>query len=196
MKTIVYFTSLFACLVACSADKKPGNSPYFADDATLTVSGQFLDKDEKPLAARNIVLKNLRRFAYFDPTLTYFKESLNWFAHLAFPMFPSYELSYDSQKAKPNYFIKNVVTANDGSFRFQMRADQTMRDSEGGINITLVNDGEGKSASYAKYNFVIKAATSTLDPIHLCSLGDVFQEGSDSLNWTWTTPTYSLDHYE
>jgi hypothetical protein len=129
-----------------------------------------------------------------NPSQTYFKESLNWFLALAFPMFPGYDTS--PVKIKPNYFLNDAVTARDGSFHFQMRADQLLRDADGGINITLINDGEGTEASYAKYNFVIKEQETSLDPIPLCDLGETVQESALTLDWTWPAPAYALDHYE
>jgi hypothetical protein len=179
---------------SCTGEKQAGKSPYFKDEDILTISGQFLDQSGQGLDTTKIALRNLRVFAYVNPSQTYFKETLNWFLALAFPMFPGYDTS--PVKIKPNYFLKDAVTARDGSFRFQMRADQTLRDADGGINITLINDGEGTAASYAKYNFVIKEQETSLDPIALCDLGESVQENALTLDWTWTVPAYALDHYE
>ncbi len=185
-----------SCLVmsACTGEKNPGKSPYFEDEDILTISGQFLDQSGQGLPETKIALRNLRVFAYVNPSQTYFKETLNWFISLAFPMFPTYDTK--AVKVKPNYFLKDAVTARDGSFRFQIRADQTLRDAEGGINMALINDGEGTSASYAKYNFVIKEQETSLDPISLCDLGETVQETAASLDWSWPLPSYALDHYE
>ncbi|WP_141734492.1 hypothetical protein [Oligoflexus tunisiensis] len=180
--------------VACTGEKNPGKSPYFEDNDILTVSGQFLDQDSQGLPSTSIALRNLRIFAYINPSQTYFAETMNWFLALAFPMFPGYDTR--PVKVKPNYFLKEAVTARDGSFTFQMRADQTLRDAEGGINITLINDGDGTSASYAKYNFVIKAQETQLEPIALCDLGETVQENAQTLDWSWSQPSYALDHYE
>lgn len=187
---------IFSCLLvcACTGEKNPGNSPYFKDEDILTISGQFLDQSDQGLATTKIALRNLRVFAYVNPSQTYFKESLNWFIALAFPMFPTYDTK--ATKVKPNYFLKDAVTARDGSFTFQIRGDQTLRDADGGINITLINDGDGASASYAKYNFVIKEQQTTLDPIALCNLWETVQETTTTLDWNWPLPAYALDHYE
>ncbi len=179
---------------ACTGEKTPGKSPYFKDEDILTISGQFLDKDGEGLAATKIALRNLRIFAYVNPSQTYFKESLNWFIALAFPMFPTYDTK--PIKVKPNYFLKDAVTARDGSFRFQIRADQMLRDAEGGINIALINDGDGTGSSYAKYNFVIKEQETTLEAISLCDLGESVQENSQTLDWSWPQPSRPVDHYE
>lgn len=191
-KKALALSSLLLC--ACTGEKNPGKSPYFKDDEILTISGQFLDKNQDGLASTKIALRNLRVFAYVNPSQTYFKETLNWFIALAFPMFPTYDTK--AVKVKPNYFLKDAVTSRDGSFRFQIRADQTLRDAEGGINIALINDGDGTDSSYAKYNFVIKEQETTLDPISLCDLGETVQETASTLDWTWPLPSYALDHYE
>lgn len=193
MKRFIAGLSLLI-LGGCTGEKNPGKSPYFEDADILTITGQFVDQNSQGLAETKIALRNLRLFAYINPSQTYFKETVNWFLSLAFPMFPTYDKK--AEKVKANYFLKDAVTARDGSFRFQMRADQTLRDAEGGINITLINDGEGTTSSYAKYNFVIKAAETNLDPISLCDLGETAQETAQTLDWSWPLPTYALDHYE
>jgi len=193
MKRFIAGLSLLT-LGGCTGEKNPGKSPYFEDADILTITGQFVDQNSQGLAETKIALRNLRLFAYINPSQTYFKETVNWFLSLAFPMFPTYDQK--AEKVKANYFLKDAVTARDGSFRFQMRADQTLRDAEGGINITLINDGEGTASSYAKYNFVIKAAETSLDPISLCDLGETVQETSLTLDWSWPLPTFALDHYE
>ncbi|MDQ3231288.1 MAG: hypothetical protein M3Q07_05655 [Pseudobdellovibrionaceae bacterium] len=179
---------------ACSGEDNPGKSPNFNDDDIVTISGQFQDASHQGLPSTSIALRNLRVFAYINPSQTYFKETLNWFISLAFPMFPTYEKA--SQKVRPNYFLKDAVTARDGTFRFQMRGEEVLRDADGGINITLINDGDGTSSAYAKYNFVIKSATTTLDPIALCDLGETVHDNAQTLDWSWTLPGYTLDHYE
>lgn len=187
--------SLFCfILCACSGEKNPGKSPFFKDQDILTIKGQFLDQSNQGLPLTKIALRNLRVFAYVNPSQTYFKEAVNWLIYLAFPMFPTYDTK--AVKVKPNYFLKDAVTARDGSFRFQIQADQTLRDAAGGINITLINDGEGTAASYAKYNFVIKEQETTLDPIALCDLAETVQENPQTLDWSWTLPSYTIDHYE
>lgn len=195
MKQMIWI-SLALFLMACSADKKPGNSPYFEDEDILTISGTFQDQDSEGLANRNIALRNIRRFPYYDPTATYVRDAISWFFQVAFPMFPVYEGSYVQQKVKSNYFLKEVKTAVDGSFRFQMRGAEVLRDAEGGINIVLINDGEGTSDSFAKYSFVIKGQTTDLGTIKLCTLAAQKQELTDELTFTWTLPGYTLDHYE
>lgn len=191
-KVIVGLSCLFAS--ACTGEKSPGKSPYFKDEDILTITGQFLDQNSQGLAETKIALRNLRVFAYINPSQTYFKETLNWFISLAFPMFPTYDTK--AVKVKPNYFLKDAVTARDGSFRFQIRADQVLRDADGGINIMLINDGDGTAASYAKYNFVVKEQETNLDPIPLCDLGETVQENAQTLDWNWALPGYALDHYE
>lgn len=186
--------SVSLLLAGCGGDKVSGKSPFFKGDDILTIRGQFLDKNQNGLGTTQIALRNLRVFAYVNPSQTYFQETLNWIIAFAFPMFPSYEPK--SSKLQPNYFLKDAVTGPDGSFRFQMRADQTLRDAAGAINIALINDGDGPSASFAKYNFVIKEQETTLDPIALCDLGETLTETASTLDWTWPQPAYALDHYE
>ncbi len=195
MKQMIWI-SLAISLMACSADKKPGNSPFFEDEDILSIAGTFQEKDGEGLGNRNIALRNIRRFPYYDPTATYVRDAISWFFQLAFPMFPVYEGSYVQQKVKSNYFLKEVKTAIDGSFQFQMRGKDVLRDSEGGINIVLINDGQGTTDSFAKYSFVIKSKTTDLGSIKLCALNEQRQELADELSFSWTLPGYTLDHYE
>ena len=124
MKSIIFGLS-FLGLSACSGEKNPGKSPGFKDADILTIKGQFLNQNNEGLAQTKIALRNLRVFAYVNPSQTYIKETLNWLVYVAFPMFPTYD--YKIEKVKPNYFLKDAVTARDGSFRFQIQAGQAFR---------------------------------------------------------------------
>jgi hypothetical protein len=186
------FVSLFLAFLwplSCGTTPK---SPAFDPETILKVEGQFLKPNGEALAGVNIDLKNLNRFAYIDMTAVAINEisrALSYMFNFGFVFYPFYapqKLSHDKEAiARPGYFVDSFTTDQDGHFSFQTKAGNLLRDAEGAINLSLVNQKDDSSL-FGRYAFYIKKQDTLLPPLQLCDLGNLqLVETSENLTVSW-----------
>lgn len=202
-RALAAFLSL--SLVACSdAGTK---TPAFADDEILGFTGRFLDANGAGVAGSRIILQNFRHRSFIDPTqalvdsatfaLIYPSVVIAWF-------FPIYLLSWgrikpdlpprDSGRQKAGYYFGQLVTDADGRFNFRIRAASMLRDSDGNINVDIVNDSP--AAPFGKFSLVVTSKTSEVGDVTLCTLGGlVVEEGDSDVTVSWQAPAIPVAKY-
>ncbi|MFW7380674.1 MAG: hypothetical protein ACOH5I_17810 [Oligoflexus sp.] len=192
-------TKKFICFASCLlfiACDKPSKSPPFNDSDVVEVSGIFLLENGEPLMNTPIHFRNFRYFAYYDQTIP-FTQFFNFLMRLAFPFFPIYDNSSEPVKHKAGYFFDQVKTNEYGEFRFQVYAGQLLRDSEGGINISLVNDGKADVDAFSRFNFVIKQQKTELNSATICRQSQIqVVENGDRLDFSWPVPSEDVNSFE
>lgn len=190
-------------MTACSS--KPSKSPLFDDNEIVEISGTMLEDDGTPLAAKHIELSNLRRFGYIDYTEAAIDSARKAFSALfftiAWPFFPFYRndpgvTDPEDYYERPNYYTDSVKTNSEGKFSFKIRAGNFLRDSDGGINITLVNEKEDP-ARFGKYVFVVKSKDSELGSLRLCGAEDGIDisEAASDMAFSWDKPSGTIEKY-
>lgn len=180
---------IFFWLLSCGTTPK---SPAFDPDTILKVEGQFLQPNGEALAGINIDLKNLNRFAYIDMTAVAISEigrAFSYMFNFGFIFYPFYapeKLSHNNEGvARPGYFVDSVTTDLEGRFSFQARAGNLLRDAEGAINLSLVNQ-EDDTSLFGRYAFFIKKQDTSLPALQLCDLGNLqLAETAEEVTVSW-----------
>jgi hypothetical protein len=195
--------SVFLAPYLMGCGSSTSKSPKFLPGSVLTVSGKYLDESGKAFSDQQLVFQNLRKFAYIDETGV----AIESYARLlTFPFFSFYYIVFDGDPLtvnrdkylqKPNYILKKVRTDSTGAFSFSLRADDLLRDSEGGINISIVNDSSNSNL-FGKYSFVVKNIGTDLGTLGLCSLGGIMvseDTATDSSIFSWAAPSTPVSRY-
>ena len=190
----LHITIFVFALAGCGSKKS--KSPDFDPESIVQIKGQILDPDGEPLSNTKIELRNLRYYAYTEVNSPLPKFFYWMFWKLAFFMFPAYETKNDEVKEQANYFLSDVETDIEGYFDFQIKAGNLLRDELGGININLLNAGDGMQDAYIKHIFVVSEQVSELGSIQQCTLGPFsITEGSDSIDISWQSPATEVTQY-
>jgi hypothetical protein len=206
MKTIDFLKACIGLvtvfhLIACGSSSS--KSPQFLPGSVLTVTGKYLDEAGNGFSDQQLLFQNLRKFGYIDETGV----AIESFARLlAFPFFAFYDvifegdsLSVDRSKylQSPNYNLKRVRTDGSGSFTFNLRVEDLLRDAEGGINISIVNE-KSSSTLFGKFSFVVKNIGTDLGTLNLCTLGGIGMAEDavlDTATFSWSAPQTAVSRY-
>jgi hypothetical protein len=195
-------------LGACG--KSDSDSPDFAPGTVLKISGKYLDENGEPFSDRAVMFRNTREFAYIDESSVALESALRTFGSMvmyaAFPFFFFYDnifgqdptkVDRSKYEEKANYQLASARTDGTGAFTFEVEADDMLRDSDGGINIVVVNE-KADAPLFGKYAFVVKKEDTTLESLPLCTLGGIqFSENAatDQITFTWTAPSKTVSKY-
>ncbi len=205
---IGWIVAAASLLGACG--KSDSDSPNFAPGTVLKISGKYLDESGEPFSDRAVMFRNTREFAYIDESSVELESALRTFGtmvmYAAFPFFFFYDnvfgrdptkVDRSKYEEKANYQLTSARTDGAGTFNFEVKADDMLRDSDGGINIVVVNE-KAETPLFGKYAFVVKKEDTSLGTLSLCTLGGIQSSEdavADTITFTWTAPSTEVSKY-
>lgn len=196
---------LISILLTTGCGGSRDKSPQFAPGSSVKVSGRFLQEDGSPLSGKKIQLQNPQKFAYIDyssPDVNaigrdFFGVSADIFS-IFFPFFPRWRYADDYYKevyVRPGFFQQEITTDGEGGFSFSIKAENFLRDAEGGININVTNE-KIETDTFGRAAFVVKKQDTDLGDIRLCSSPVLVKEETDqTISFTFSAPSFEAQQY-